>query len=880
ARFFQDKFFATLYFSDADIPDNLRNLVEHRNFIIIDEDLLANGIKALENHLSEVENFYTITKDFFYRYNLNVLTDIAIVMGEVSITDSHRIKIEMTDNKVKITGKVFDHELIKSLKNCINDVFLADKKNNFIGKDLRKVNILNDTQYKQIIYEWNATEKTYSVDKTLTDLFEEQVRKTPANLAISYEDKSLSYNELNKKANQLAYYLNVNYKIKPDSLVALCLDRSEYIPIAILAVLKAGGAYVPIDPDYPEERIAYILNDTKAKIILTKEKYKNRLASIIKQKLTSETITAFALDMPEDQNLLSQLPTINIEKIIASDNLAYIIYTSGTTGKPKGVMIEHKSVASLITELLEKYQISNNEKFVLFANYVFDASVEQMNLALLSGNVLHILNNSQIKDVDYFQNYIFNQKITHLHVTPSFLENLDLLKLTGLKRLISGAENLSEQLLNKCLCYIKKVFNEYGPTETTVTSLVAFNSCNIGKPISNTQVYILDKYKNPLPIGAIGELFIGGLSLARGYLNLPTLTKERFVANPFQTVEEKKRTKNARLYKTGDLARYLSDGNIEYIGRNDSQIKIRGYRVELAEIESTLNGYPEVKQSVALAHEYLDNAGKSTGIKYLVIYYVADKKLNKSAMLSHLSAYLPDYMLPRALIYLKELPLTINGKLDYKALPEPDFMDDSETYVAPRTELEVEICAIYSEVLGVSVDKISVTDDFFRLGGNSILAIKLVNKLKKELDLKINIASIFEFKTIAELAKSLLSEDASHVIISKASLNSKFYPLSFAQERLWFIKQYEGESVAYNIPMYFKINKNTNLDDLKQSLLSIIERHEVLRSLIKTDSQGNGYQLVQDIKINPIIINHKFVSSENMLDAVMRQKATHVFELE
>jgi len=882
ARFFQTRFITSLYFADTDIPEKLRGLVEHRRFICINKDLLAYGFEELQNYLKQARNFHTVTKDFFYRYHLEVLTDIAIAIGEVSITDNHRINIEIANNKVIIAGKIFDQELINALTECIRVMLTNYSQNELINSDLRKISILGEAQYEQIIYEWNATDKAYPHDKTLHELFEEQAKRTPDRIAVVYEEKSLTYEELNNKANQLAHYLKQTYQIKSDNLIALCLDRSERMLIAIIAVLKSGGAYVPIDPGYPEERIAYILQDTKTKVVLTDKVHQDMLSSIINQMPGRTTTDVLALDTPVSQCLLAHQPSSNIGQLTESHNLAYTIYTSGTTGKPKGVMIEHRSVVSLITSLLTKYHITANEKFILFANYVFDASAEQINLALLSGNTLHILSSDHIKEVKFFEEYIVKHAITHLHVTPSFLENLNVLELAGLNRLIVGGEVLSEQLLSKCLSCIDKVVNEYGPTETTITSLMSFNSSTIGKPTSNTQVFILDSNQSPLPIGAVGELYIGGVQLARGYLNLPELTGEKFITNPLQTEEEKRQGKNAKLYKTGDLVRYLSDGNVEYMGRNDFQVKIRGYRIELGEIESTFSSYPEVKQAVVLAREHLLNSGAPTGTKYLVAYYVADSKLDDLALLNYLSTHLPEYMVPSAVVYLEKFPLTINGKLDHRALPEPKFISGVESYVAPRTEFEVEVCAIYAEVLNLPVDKVSATDDFFRLGGNSILAIKLVNRLKQELELKISVAAIFKFKTIAGLVKNLLSEAASDIVIPKAILckDNEVYPLSFAQERLWFIKQYEGDSNAYNVPMLFKINKNIHLDNLKQSFLSIINRHEVLRSLIKTDSGGKGYQSIQDITINPLITPHTILSSSQELNEVLRQEANHVYELE
>ncbi|MDN3695552.1 AMP-binding protein [Chryseobacterium tructae] len=390
------------------------------------------------------------------------------------------------------------------------------------------------------------------------------------------------------------------------------------------------------------------------------------------------------------------------------------------------------------------------------------------------------------------------------------------------------------------------LYNLYGPTEATIYATykkVEHGDVQlIGYPIGNTTTYILDSYNRLLPIGAIGELYLGGKGIARGYLNRKDLTEERFIDNPYQTAEQKEKEENARLYRTGDLVRYLPNGNIEYIGRNDFQVKIRGYRIELGEIESSLSQYPQIRKSVVLAKDNIN------GMKYLAAYYVSDAVLEGEKLTAFLSETLPEYMIPSSFIHLNSLPLTINGKLDRKLLPEPEFKGKNE-YTAPMNDLQKELCKIYSEILGINPEYISIHDDFFKLGGNSIMAIKLISKIRMILEMQANVAMIFNYKTVASLSVALMEniqEDQITILPSKVdSLEDQ--RLSFAQERLWFIESYEGGSSAYNIPMTVVLSRKTDITALCKALETIIQRHEVLRTFILTTENGVGYQVVNDL---------------------------------
>ena len=740
ARFFyRNDFIVSLYFQDH---PSLQNLVENRNFIHVNTDMLSNGFDYLENHLTQVQkNCFTTVKDFGYRYNLQLLTDIAITIGEVASTDQHKITIKIQgDGKLTLDGDSAYQLQINSIAESIKTVF--DEK--ITTKDLKHISLLNKAQYQQIVYDWNKTEKDYPKNKTIHQLFEEQVLKTPNNIAVVYENTKLTYQELNNKANQLAHYLIQNYNIQPDDLIALYLDRSEQMIIAMLGVLKAGGAYVPIDTNYPDEQIKYILNDAKVKVVLLDDKYNDKLWQITERMASIVSI--------RDKKIQDVLPTTNPNVYMVSRSLVYVMYTSGTTGKSKGVLIEHRSVVNYVMYLINHNELNSSSIGSQYSTFSFDALVIEVYPILLVGGTLCIILHDDKLDLLKINSFFLKNRITYAFLPPKVAESYFDFENNNLVNLIVGGEKLEKTTIQTY-----RIINAYGPTEATVQS-TAFvindirNSIPIGKPINNVKCYVVDDNLEILPTGVIGELMVGGECLARGYLNRPDLTTEKFIANPFQTEEEKLQNKNGRLYKTGDLVRWLPDGNLEYIDRNDSQVKIRGYRIELGDIESKLLNYPDIKQAVVIAKERIL---EQTSDKYLLAYYVADKKLDETKIQDYLATRLPEYMLPRMLVHMDKLPLTVNGKLDKKALPEPKFVN-SYNYVAPETQLQSQIIKVWSHVLGIPEESISITDSFFSLGGNSILAINLVAKLSKINECKnIRVVDIFKHTNIEQLTNNL-----------------------------------------------------------------------------------------------------------------------------
>lgn len=617
---------------------------------------------------------------------------------------------------------------------------------------------LTFTEERQtILYTFNETQISSPKDHTLVDLFEEQARKTPDNIAVVFKQTQLTYAQLNEQANQLAHYLCHHCQIKPDDLIALILDRTEYLLIGILGVLKSGAAYVPIDPSYPSERINYILKDTKAKIVVLNEMHRSKLNQkshdfLLKREFLLENRRVIALDNPETRLSLTKHIQTNPVKRNNHRNLAYVIYTSGTTGYPKGVMIEHQSCVDFILNFSKKY--FNDQKTISTlstTNYVFDIFGLEYLLPLLSGGAVELL---EVFENTHRRPEIDLSKYDFLQLTPSKVDPfLHVYTLVGNKqrepkllKLLIGGEVLTKKVIEQIrsqekLINVKfEIINLYGPTETTIWSLgktINQYEINIGTPLLNEQAYVLDDNQCLLPIGMIGELHIGGMGVARGYQN--ELTSEKFIPNPFQASQ--------RLYKTGDLVRWLPDGNLEFIGRKDFQVKIRGYRIELGEIEAKLTEHPEIDRAV-VAEKHSDSLNK-----YLVAYYESTKKMDESKLSDYLATHLPEYMIPSVFIHIKKWPLTINGKLDRNALANPSFIDN-HNYVPPNNEQEQLICLAFAKVLGLK--KVGIKDDFFRLGGSSIKAITLVINLQNNFN--INITDIFNFKTPENIAKNVITQ--------------------------------------------------------------------------------------------------------------------------
>ena len=673
-----------------------------------------------------------------------------------------------TNNSLRIQvdfdNEIIDSEIMDNVIILMSNIICQIRSNPMMN--ISDLKLLNQQQIEKM-NESNGI--GYSLEKqqysTLHQIFEEIVEVNPDKTAIVFYEIKLTYRELNERSNQLAHYLRSLTEIKPDDKIALILDKSEKMIISILAVWKSGAAYVPIDPSYPIERIKFILEDTQAKVLIANNIYCNLGLDII------------TVDV--DSVNTSKVCQSNLGPISNGSNLAYIIYTSGSTGKPKGVMIEHQSVISFRNDVIYRYLDSSFDHSILFfSNYVFDVSVEQLCLSVLNTHKCIIAHNI-LNFEEEFYSYLNENQVTYLSGPSSKIQILNLNKLKYLKTIVLGGEELKENAFKQMRYDFKGVLrNALGATESTVANNdYAYLNANqefknsVGKPLSNTNIYVLNDNLQMLPINAIGELYYSGECLARGYLNRPDLTADRFLPNPFQTEEEKRLGKNSRIYKTGDLVRMLSNGELEYLGRNDFQVKIRGLRIELGEIENAISSFEGIKQAVVLAKDKSDEKKQ----KYLIGYYVSENILDESDIKEYLQTKIPEYMIPNRLVRIEKVPVTINGKLDKKALPEIEFTAQKDNYEAPRNEIESKLCQIWSEVLGL--ENVGINDDFFKLGGDSIQSIQIVGRINQDLRIHVSIKDIFIHKTISNISSYLSIKPIRILNGTFDAFNSKFQKL-------------------------------------------------------------------------------------------------------
>ncbi|TBR57179.1 non-ribosomal peptide synthetase, partial [Westiellopsis prolifica IICB1] len=601
--------------------------------------------------------------------------------------------------------------------------------------------LLRESEKQQLLVEWNNTQADYRIDKCIHELFEDQVGRTPDALALVYDNQQLTYHQLNSRANQLAHFLQ-SLGVGADVLVGICVERSLEMVVAILGILKAGGAYVPLDPEYPADRLTFMLEDASVKVLLTQQRL---LANL-------PTHQAQVVCLDTDIQLISKFCQDNAIATVQATNLAYVIYTSGSTGQPKGVMLSHRSLCNHMFWMQATFPLTEKDKVLQKTPFSFDASVWEFYAPLLVGGQLVLAQPGGHADPAYLLKVIAQQQVTTVQFVPSLLQILveqrGIETCYSLKQIFCGGEALPITLQEKLFSNLNvNLHNIYGPTEACIDA--TFWTCNqgterqfvpIGRPITNAQIYILDEYLQPVPVGVPGELHIGGAGLARGYLNRPELTQEKFIPNPFSKETE------SRLYKTGDLARYLEDGNIEYLGRIDNQVKIRGFRIELGEIEAVLSQYPHVQANCVIARS--DTATDQRLIAYIVAQ--AEQTPTTRELRQFLKSKLPDYMVPSAFVILESLPLTPSGKIDRRALPIPSQRTPLDTFVSPRNQLELQLVQIWSKIL--KLDNVGVKDNFFDLGGHSLLAPYLIAQIKQHFGKDIPLATIFQHPTIEELA--------------------------------------------------------------------------------------------------------------------------------
>jgi surfactin family lipopeptide synthetase A len=597
--------------------------------------------------------------------------------------------------------------------------------------------LLTTGERHQLVVEWNDTRVDYPRDRCIHHLFEAQVARDPDAIAVVFGNESLSYAELDRRANQLANYL-IHLGARPDGLIAICLERSLQMVVGLLAILKAGCAYVPLDPAYPRDRIAFMLENSQAPFVLTQ-------AALTKSLPANAAKTVLIdIEWPIIAKHSQASPTFSLNP----ENRAYVIYTSGSTGKPKGVEIPQRAVVNFLTSMAKRPGLAATDRLLAVTTLSFDIAGLEIYLPLIQGASVEIVSRELASDGNQLLAKLKASGATVMQATPATWRMLLDAGWTGDPRLriLIGGEAVSRKLADQLLDRSASVWNVYGPTETTIWStlcqLQADTAVTIGRPIGNTQIFILDKMREPVPVGVAGELHIGGDGLALGYLKRPELTAEKFIAHPFNP------DSNARLYKTGDLVRYLPNGDIEFLGRIDHQVKIRGFRIELGEIETVLRQHPSISDTVVVARE------DTPGEKRVVAYFVptGDAVLITSELRSFLKEKLPEYMLPSAFVTLKNLPLTPNGKVDRRALPAPDQSDlaRSRMFAGPRDSVESRLVEIWQTVLGVR--PIGVTDNYFELGGHSLVAVKLMNGIEEAFGKTLPIATLLQAPTIEQFA--------------------------------------------------------------------------------------------------------------------------------
>ena len=681
------------------------------------------------------------------------------------------------------------------------------------------INILSEQERYQQLYTFNDTEVEY-LRKTIMDLFREQVKINPANVALRCDERTLSFRYVDEQSDKMASYLIEQYGVKKGDLIGVLLTRDEYLIITIFSILKAGCAYVPMDPEYPAERINSIIEDSALNVLITRKRH---LSSLI-------YIPAGLTDLDEYLKAVATQKTLPLPTLSEHD-LAYVIYTSGSTGKPKGVMIEHGNVVNRLHWKQHEFQLLPKDVLLLKSPVVFDASVWELFWWSFTGASVCILKHGGEKEPQEIINAIRKNKVTVISFVPSMLgaflaftgTNCD--DLQSLRLVFAGGEALKAghvEAFAKTIYkfYKTRLVNRYGPTEATID--VSHYECDlekvvsdvpIGKPIANVHLYVLDKYRQLLPIGVPGELYIAG-GLARGYLNNEELTAEKFVENPH--------IKNERIYGTGDLVKLLPDGNIEYLNRIDDQVKVRGFRIELGEIENHLCRLQQVKEAVVMVRE-------KNGEKYLAAYYAANSIIEAEELKNGLLKTLPDFMVPAYYVHLHEFPLNSNGKINRKALPEPEFTAGHD-YTAPLNEVEEKMVAIWCELLKLNKEEISTDKSFFELGGHSIMAIHLINAIQQKFVVRIELRKVFEYSSVTKLCEYIAGVKAENLMAIPDAGEKEYYTTSPAQERMFFQQFLHKDSLVYNVSGALEIRGHISINRLKESFQLLVNRHEGLRT--------------------------------------------------
>ncbi|AWK43173.1 MULTISPECIES: non-ribosomal peptide synthetase [Photorhabdus] len=789
-----------------------------------------------------------------------------------AIDDGDTILFEVVYN----SSLFHEHTIARLLKSF--EVLLIDIAENPY-KTLDSLALLDEDEKRRLGQQLAIPSSIATTTESVQCRFERQAAQRSDATALVWqvagETQTLTYRELNQRANRLAHHL-IEKGVRPGNIVALCLPRSPEMIVSILAVLKAGAAYTPIDIDNPQSRINHIITDCQPVVVLTNNTYADKFAelNVIVELLTSE-MELFSGTASDDPNISHSL-----------DELAYVMYTSGSTGKPKGVMVEHTQLSHFVAAALAMYAVKPDDNILQFSSFAFDISIEECFVTLCAGATLVLRDDDWLNSADLFWQQCGQHNITVMSLPTAFWHQVssgDALVPDTLRLVIVGGEAINAEIVRHWFASANRppVMNTYGPTETTVlasyylieSALQIEQSVPIGRVGGHVKAYVVDEHLNLVPQGVIGELVVGGKGVSRGYLNRPEEQQRSFIQVAFFDGEVE------RLYRTGDLVRFNVHGEIEYIGRKDSQIKIRGFRIEPGEIENQLIAIDGVRQAVVTADEI-------NGNKQLIAYYVADVPLEPAALKEQISQTLPEYMVPNAFISLDSIPMTVNGKVDYKALLSVETQEPlPENYCLPQGELEEQLADMWQQLLGHP--KVGRTDNFFKLGGHSLLAIKLVSEIQKTLAVQISVRAVFESQTLAELAQLIVEQrittggNAAIAPITPVAEMARL-PLSFAQQRLWFIDQLDGQTPQYNMPLALTVKGEFNLAIAERAINIIVQRHQVLRTVYRHDTAGAWQEVLDKVTVKIDRIDYRSLgekSGQQQVQEFIQQHAEQPFDL-
>ncbi|MGA4195177.1 amino acid adenylation domain-containing protein, partial [Ralstonia nicotianae] len=741
-------------------------------------------------------------------------------LADESYTAKFDLSLALREHDGRIAGSLdyatalFDRKTIERYLGYLHRLLKAMAADD--SQEVSRIALLDEGERAQLLDSWNETAAPYPQASTIHGLFEAQVRRTPEAIAVEHEGQQVSYAELNARANRVAHAL-IGLGVGPDTRVGLCAERSVELVIGLLGILKAGGGYVPLDPSYPQDRLAYMLEDSAPVAVLAQSNTREQLGAL--------SVPVLDLDGPLEE--AEHDPQVTG---LEPHHLAYVIYTSGSTGRPKGVMVEHRGLSNLLDWYLEDLGLCSDDTVLLVSSYSFDLTQKNILGPLLAGGRLHLAG-PFVPDALVAQ--IRREGITHINLSPSafhaLIDAAGAEGLGGLRRVVLGGEPIQPARLQALPEPRPRFINSYGPTECS--DVVAWHALDaeldryraasvpLGRSVRNVRLYVLDAHRQPVPTGVAGEIYVGGAGVGRGYRNLPELTGACFLADPFHGEGQ------ARMYKTGDLGRWLANGSLEYLGRSDDQVKLRGFRVELGEIGASLARCDGVREAAVLARE------DAPGEQRLVAYYIAEPgaEVEASALRRHMQAQLPEHMVPAAYVRLAHLPLTPNGKLDRKGLPAPDGQAYASTaYEAPQGEVEQTLAGIWQTLLGV--ERVGRHDDFFALGGHSLQAVRLVAQVRTQLGAELGLTELFAQPSLSAVAQAIVRGQGSALPAITVADRSGPLPLSFAQQRLWFLAQMEGGREAYHIPVGLRLKGELDEDALRRSLDRIVARHEALRT--------------------------------------------------